>query len=202
MADTLSRAYFPQTFEDPQEEFEIINALTYLVISDERIQVTRIHTNCDPALQQLKQTILQGWPKDKSKLPPLVTPYFSIRDELAVTDGLIFRGERLVIPKDMRSQIKKEIHAGHQGVDTCLQRAREYVFWPGMSKEIKEWIQACEACRDFEQTPCKEPLMSHDIPERAWEKIGCDLLSCRGKDYLITVCYKSNFWELDRLTDT
>ena len=202
LADTLSRAYLPQTCEDTQEEFEVINALTYLVMSDERIQATRQHTNCDPALQQLKQTILQGWPKDKSQLPPLVTPYFSIRDELAVTDGLIFRGERLVIPKDMRSQIKKDIHAGHQGVDTCLRRAREYVFWPGMSKEIKEWIQECEVCRDFEQTPCKEPLMSHDIPERAWEKIGCDLLSCRGKDYLITVCYKSNFWELDRLTDT
>ena len=44
--------------------------------------------------------------------------------------------------------------------------------------------------------------MSHDIPERAWKKIGCDLLSCHGKDYLITVCYKSNFWELDRFTDT
>ena len=71
-----------------------------------------------------------------------------------------------------------------------------------MSKEIKEWIQACEACRDFEQTPCKEHLISHDIPERAWEKIGCDLLSCNGKDYLITVCYKSNVWEQDRLTDT
>ena len=44
--------------------------------------------------------------------------------------------------------------------------------------------------------------MSHDIPERAWEKICCDLLSCCGKDFLITVCYKSNFWELDRLSDT
>ena len=49
-------------------------------------------TNCDLALQQLKQTILQGWAKDKSQLPLLVTPYFSICDELAVTDGLIFRG--------------------------------------------------------------------------------------------------------------
>ena len=202
LADTLSRAYLPQTCEGAQEEFEIINALTYLVMSDERIGEMRHHTNHDPALQQLKQTILQGWPKDKSQLPPLVTPYFSIHDELAVTDGLIFRGERLVVPKEMRSQIKRDIHAGHQGIDTCLRRAREHVFWPGMSKEIKEWIQTCEACRNFEQTPCKEPLMSHDIPERAWEKIGCDLLSCRGKDYLITVCYKSNFWELDRLNDT
>ena len=45
--------------------------------------------------------------------------------------------------------------------------------------------------------------MSHDIPERAcWEKIACDLLSCRGKAYLVTVCYKSKFWEMDRLNDT
>ena len=202
LADTLSRAYLPQTCEGEQEEFEIINALTYLVMSGESIEEMRHHTNHDPALQQLKQTILQGWPKDKSQLPPLVTPYFSIHDELAVTDGLIFRGERLVVPTEMRSQIKRDIHAGHQGIDTCLRRAREHVFWPGMSKEIKEWVQTCEACRNFEQTSCKEPLMSHDIPERAWEKIGCDLLTCRSKDYLITVCYKSKFWELDRLNDT
>ena len=82
-------------------------------MSDERIGEMRHHTNCDPALQQLKQTILQGWPKDKSQLPPLVTPYFSIRDELAVSDGPIFRGERLVIPKEMRSQINRDIHPGH-----------------------------------------------------------------------------------------
>ena len=62
LADTLSRAYLPQTCEGAQEEFEIINALTYLVMSDERIEEMRHHTNCDPALQQLKQTILQGWP--------------------------------------------------------------------------------------------------------------------------------------------
>lgn len=44
--------------------------------------------------------------------------------------------------------------------------------------------------------------MSHGIPGQAWEKIGCNLLSCHGKDYLIIVCYESNVWELDRLTDT
>ena len=126
------------------------------MMSDARIGEIRQHTNSDPALQQLKQTILQGWPKDKSQLTPLVTPYFSIHDELAVTDGLIFRGKRLVIPKEMRSRMKKDIHAGHQGVDTCLRRAREHVFWLGMSKEIKEWIQSCEACRDFEQPHGKE----------------------------------------------
>ena len=87
LADILSQAYLPQTCEGAQEEFETINALTYLVMSDERIGEIRQHTNSDPALQQLKQTILQGWPKDKSQLTPLITPYFSIHDELAVTSS-------------------------------------------------------------------------------------------------------------------
>ena len=60
--------------------------------------------------------------------------------------------------------------------------------------------QTCEdAQEEFEIINALTYLV---MSERAWEKIGCDLLSCRGKDYLINVCYKSNFWELDRLTDT
>lgn len=202
LADTLSRASLPYTSVNDQEEFEIINALKYLVMPDARIREIRQHTNDDLALQLLKQTIQEGWPDHQSALPPLVVPYFSIRDELAVTDGLVFRGERLVIPKSLRSQIKKDIHCGHQGIESCLRRAREHVFWPGMNKEVKEWIQTCEACREFEQTPCKETLISHEIPDSPWQKIATDLFTFKNKEYLVTVCYRSNFWEVDRLYNT
>ena len=37
---------------------------------------------------------------------------------------------------------------------------------------------------------------------RASERIGADLFTHHHKEYLGTVCYKSNFWELDRLIDT
>ena len=49
-------------------------------------------------------------------MPPPAVPYYNFRDELAVADGLVFRGERLVIPHTMRSQIKKDIYLGHVGV--------------------------------------------------------------------------------------
>ncbi|KAL9978632.1 hypothetical protein ACROYT_G016169 [Oculina patagonica] len=199
--DTLSRAFLPKASDDGQEEFETVNALTYLVMPDKRIREIRQHTSGDSALQQLKRTIQEGWPDNKSSLPPLIVPYFSIRDELAVTGGLVFRGERLVIPKSMRSEIKNDIHSGHLGVESCLRHASEHVFWPGMKKELKEWIQTCETCREFEQIHCKETLVSHEIPERAWRKIAADLFTYKNKKYLITVCYKSNFWELDRLYD-
>ena len=44
----------------------------------------------------------------------------------------------------------------------------------------------------------KEPLMSQQLPKRAWVKTGTDLFSYHGKEYLVTVCYKSNFWELNQ----
>lgn len=76
----------------------------------------------------------------------------------------------------MRSQIKKEVHSGHQGINTCLQRAR-------YEQKVKEWIQSGEACREFKQTHRKETLMSHEDPRQAWEKISYDLVSYHGKDY-------------------
>jgi hypothetical protein len=35
-----------------------------------------------------------------------------------------------------------------------------------------------------------------------WEKLGTDLFSLDDKDYLVTVDYYSNFWEIDKLCDT
>ena len=70
----------------------------------------REHTAEDPSLQALKQTILDGWPDHRDQLPLIVKPYFNFRDELAVQEGLIFRGERLIVPKGMRHRIKEDLH--------------------------------------------------------------------------------------------
>lgn len=64
--------------------------------------------------------------------------------------------------------MKKDIHASHAGVESCLRRARESVYWPGMNAEIKHWISNCEPCRQNEVFHGKETLMSDDVPERPW----------------------------------
>ena len=74
---------------------------------EEKIHEIRRYAGEDIYLQQLKRITQGGWPADQSSLPLLVTPYFSVRDELAVTDGLIFRLERRVIPLGMRAAVKK-----------------------------------------------------------------------------------------------
>ena len=51
--------------------------------------------------------IQHGWPENKSTLPLLASPYFDMRDELSAQDGLIFKGERVVVPKAARSGLQK-----------------------------------------------------------------------------------------------
>ena len=201
LADTLSRAFLDTT-ENDQGEFERVNAVKLLPMTEERLEELRTSTSSDEVLQQLKQVIQTGWPNEKNQLPAVLAPYFTYRDELGVYDGLVFKGERLLIPKQMRQKMKKRLHSSHIGINGCLRRARECLFWPGMTAEIKEYVSQCEACSNYETKQRKETLMSHELAERPWEKIGADLYTIDGKDYLIVVDYFSNFWEIDHLPDT
>ena len=83
-----------------------------------------------------------------------------------------------------------------------MKRARESVYWPGMNSELKHWISTREPCRLFEVSHGKETLMSHDIPQRPWEKVAVDLFTLNQKDNLVTVDYYSGYWELDGLHNT
>lgn len=201
IADMLSRAYLPCA-ENEQLELEQVNAVSYLPISDERIIQLRNETRNDQCLEMLKQFIMQGWPKDKHQVPVEISMYFSMRDELSVHDGIIFRGERIVVPNNLRRETKYSIHSTHLGLAGTLARARECLYWPGMSSELTELVKKCSVCINFQKNNPKETLIPHELPSRPWEKIGMDLLTFNNTEYLVTVDYYSNFWELDKLKST
>ncbi|MES9973449.1 MAG: RNase H-like domain-containing protein, partial [Candidatus Thiodiazotropha sp.] len=97
LADTLSRAFLPE-IDEAEQEYEAVNASEYLAVTDEHLEQLKREVSEDPTIQLLQSTIQQGWPASKRQLPKELTPFFNIRDELANGDGLVFRGERLVIP--------------------------------------------------------------------------------------------------------
>ena len=202
LADMLSRAFLP--FEcDDGDDLEFVNMVNYLHVSDERIDEIKGETRKDHSLRSLSETILKGWPEEKKVAPELTHPYFDMRDELTLQDRLIFKANAVVIPKNLRADMKARIHSSHLGTESCLRRARECIYWPGMSAEIKQYISACEICRELDTTSQpNESLMSHEVPSRPWERVGTDIFTLDGKEFLVTIDYYSNFWEVDRSPDT
>ncbi|XP_060076924.1 uncharacterized protein K02A2.6-like [Ylistrum balloti] len=207
MADTLSRAYLPYQSEEKQNnehvftlDEEEINMLQHLPISEKRLSALQQATECDQDLCLLKSVIRRGWPDSKEQLPKAMHIYFPYREEMTIQNGLVLKNDRVVVPLSQRHDTIVRLHSGHVGLQSTLRRARESVYWPNMFKDLEEFTNACDTCNTFGSKQHREPMISHEVPARPWQKLGCDLFELNQKSYLITVDYYSDFFEVDRLT--
>ena len=96
LADALSRAY-PEdsvSLSIPQPEFchvlEQLELVEHLPISTKRLKQIQEATIADLNLQVLQETILTGWPSNKSQIPSEIKPYMKCRDELTMQDGILY----------------------------------------------------------------------------------------------------------------
>ena len=202
LADTLSRAYLNTNQDSSQTaiETEMVNMCESVPISSESYSDIKEATAHDETLQAVKHLILAGWPDHRKQCSPETAPYFEQRDELSYQDGVIFRGTRVIVPKATRPIIRQRLHRAHMGVNSTVRRAKECVYWPGISADIKDFISKCETCNEYKPEQAKEPLITHDLPERPWQKIGVDLFTLDSVDYLCCVDYYSDYFEIDRLS--
>ena len=197
-ADTLSRAPVGK----PEGEEEVVHSVTIYPIKDGLMQEIRLATMDDPTLNALGEVIHRGWPNDKKDVPEVLLPFHSYRDELTVTDGVIMRSDRVVIPERMKKEMKKRVHTGHMGINSCLRLAKDVMFWPKMSTEIRQYVETCGTCATYSDQQPRETVVISDIPDKPWVKIATDLFSWGGDSYMILYDYFSNFIEVDQLKDS
>ena len=58
-------------------------------------------------------------------------------EKLAVVDGLALRGERIVVPQELRERMVKFAHEGHQGILRTKQLLRAHVWFPGIDVMVE-----------------------------------------------------------------
>ena len=141
---TLSWACLPEVnLRSAQKEVEAVNMAQDLPVSAAQVDAIRKHTEEDDELQELIKVILTGWLEDKSQVPNLALPYYNVCNELTVQNGVIFGGQRVVVPKSLCRDMLEHIYALYLGIDGCQRPARECFFWPRMRSEIKDHVQRC-----------------------------------------------------------
>lgn len=216
VADMLSRA--PSTRRQPveltkeqifqvttenaiAEEVETVDPREYVNISEPRVDAIRQATADDPVLQKLLVLVASGWPQDRSQLPSDLKVYWTFRDVIAGHNGILYKGERMFIPKSLQNDMLVRLHSSHQGIESTLRRARDSLYWHGMTNDVKQTVERCSECSRERPTQQKESLRSHTILPRAWAKVGMDLFAHGQDTYLIIVDYYSDFFEIAKLDD-
>ena len=145
LADTLNRAFLPNATVSPvSQEFVDVDHSSTLALPPERVQQFQHLSVDDPVLQDLRRTIQQGWPSTKSGVLGALHAYYDFRDELTVQNDLVFKGSVVVVPAALRREMMEACHATHIGMEGCIRRAHESMYWPRMATELKEYISKCD----------------------------------------------------------
>ena len=197
LADGLSRLPYKKN----KVEIDLDIKVDFVQFSTEKLTQIRQATNEDATLRDLKEQILQGWPENIRDLRMNLKPYWSYRDELSVENGIILKGDRIIIPKTMQAEIMEKIHYSHQGIEKCELRAKTCVFWKNINADIEQTIQQCSVCQKYQKSQTTETLRPHEIPVRPWQIVATDIFNCKGHNYLLIVDYYSKYPFIRKLRD-
>ena len=105
IADALSRVSPKREEECNSQELEVIpvHYITSTVpANSDRLQEYRVATQNGRVLSLLMHEVYHGWPKVHSDCHPLLLDYWNFRDERSLEDGLLFKGNKLIIPESLK----------------------------------------------------------------------------------------------------
>ena len=204
-ADILSRVPIGKPMISDKELVEecdsyVTVVLDSLPVTEARLENIKLHQMHDDVCSEIKKYCEGTWP-ETHELKGLAKLYFPFRAELSVEDGILLFTSRIVIPQSLRPEILEKIHEGHQGMNKCKERARQSVWWPGIGKQISEFVMSCKiCCQNSINHP--EPLKPTEMPCRPWQRLGTDLFVFNKQSYLLVVDYYSRYIEIAKLFKT
>ncbi|KAK9704571.1 Integrase zinc binding domain [Popillia japonica] len=132
-------------------------------------------SNDDLTLTKLIKKIREGWPKYLHHLEDDLKAYHKFKNELRTENGLILKGNQIVIPTKLRRNMIRKIHINRNRIEATIKLAKESLFWPGMNSQIKDIVQNCEICCKFADSQRKAPMQSHEIPIYPFKYVSLDV---------------------------
>ena len=191
-ADYMSRHPDPKQSKTPSR-FSRVDAYvnfvtTYAVPPAVTLQEVKDATAADKALQSLAKVVTtQRW----HEVGKDVSQYQHIKQELSVSNGVILRGTRIIVPEKLRNRMIMLAHTGHQGIiKTKRFFLRDSVWFPGMDRMVEEAVKGCLPCQaaNHDLKPTAEPLQMSPLPLGRWQELSIDFCGpFPNGDYLLVV---------------
>jgi hypothetical protein len=112
------------TRSETEREIEQVDMLQDLAVRESTLVQIKEKTEADSHLQALAPIVKERWPSTLAEVPLALQVYHPFRDELTVQNGVILKGERLIVPAGMRAEMKEKLHHNHSGIQATLTSLR------------------------------------------------------------------------------
>ena len=144
ISECLSRAPLSETepFSEPEDVIGV-NLFEELGIESSTLKRFKDSSSADETSKVEMEYVLKGWPAEKEQVDELAREYWNFREELNVEDGMLFTSDRIVVPRPLIAEVLDEIHGAHMGESKILSFAKDYVFWPSMTTQVKDKVSSC-----------------------------------------------------------
>ena len=94
-------------------EIKLDMRVDYIAFTKPWIEKLKDSIQRDPILGTVYQLTQQGWPHQRRHVPCLARRYWDFRDKLSTDDGLLLKGPRLIIPRELQEEYLHRLHEGH-----------------------------------------------------------------------------------------
>ena len=103
ISDCLSRAPLSDTEPVSHPEDVIgVNLVDELAFESSTLKIFKDTLSVDETSRVVMDYVMKGWPANKEQVDDIAREYWNFREELSVEDGLLFKSDRLVVPRPLR----------------------------------------------------------------------------------------------------
>ncbi|XP_058816732.1 uncharacterized protein K02A2.6-like [Topomyia yanbarensis] len=158
------------------------------------IEEIETETTRDDELQAVKEAIFSGdWEAVSTEFKTA-----TIKDDLTTYGEIILRGDRIVIPKQLRGKVVQLAHSGHQGCTAMKAQLRAKVWFPLMDKAVETTVRGCKPCKMTAIPDSPNPILRR-IPSKPWQDVAVDFKEglVGGLSLFVVVCYTTRFIQVE-----
>jgi len=84
----------------------------------------------------------------------------------------VFLREKLIVSASLRKEMLNLVHESHKRIVKTKACAREVMYWPGMTRDIKDTVTRCSKYAYWHINNQKlTPIIPHEVPTRPWQNL-------------------------------
>lgn len=146
------------------------------VINEQLLALTNAEVKKELLEDEELQTVIE-WLEKKEKWPAHIVRFQPFQNELYLLGDLLMKQEKMVLPVTLRSRAVRLAHRSHPGMSTMKNFLRQGLWWPGMDREVEEYVKSCPECQLVTVSSNPLPITTTDLPMNPWDYVSMDFAS-------------------------